>query len=293
MDDERALIGHISAAWRNAEIETAVPVRDIAPDTLKTLRGREILASVFFPDTPLDPFDSRLDEIDPGHAGWGTLINTNRLPKLEPSINGVVLTGVLMQGIRRFGKNGGGDRRISANLVVATLIHRCLDKRDRLVALDRDDAPLVDSAYIEQEFGRQVAVHVRNIRLHYADFLDAWKLGETAKLSIRPRYANVVASIAVARLRLSARAAGEQIVATLCQDKRLELQESGIDTRGDFPERTQLEIDYNMTRAAFALPGVDYHALREPIEHTLIQAVRDVLTDARKRHRLVGRRGRA
>ncbi|MEM7378658.1 MAG: HD domain-containing protein, partial [Pseudomonadota bacterium] len=293
LDDERALIGPVSAAWRNAEIETVIPVREIAKATLDTVRGREILASVFFPGTPLDPFDRRLQDIDPAHPGWDQLINTNRLPKLEPSINGVVLAGVIMQGVRRFGGQGGGDRRISANLVVATLIHSCLDKRDRLLTLDRDLAPVVDNAYIEREFGRQVAVHVRNIRQHYADFLDAWKLGETSHLSVSPRYANVIASVVSARLRLSSRAAGEEIIATLCADKRHELQEAGIDTRGAFPERTQLEIDYNMTRAAFALPGVDYHALREPLEHTLLQAVHDVLRDARKRHRLVGRRGRA
>lgn len=293
LDDERVLIGQISTAWRNAEIETSMPVREITPATLNTPRGREILASVFYPGTPLDPFDERLNRIDPKHPAWSTEINTNRLPKLEPSINGVVLAGVLMQGIRRFGQQGGGDRRISSNLVVATMVQRCLGKRDRLVALEREDAPLVDHAYIAEHFGNQVAFHVRNIRQHYADFLDAWKLGESTQLSIRPRYANAIASLATARLRLSARAAGEQIVSTLCPDKLRELQNAGFDTRGAFPERAQLEIDYKITRAAFNLPGVDYHALREPIEHTLLQAVQDVLHDVRKRRLLIGRRGRA
>lgn len=293
LDDERAMIGPVSAAWRNAEIETSIPVRDIPGATLDTIRGREILASIFHPGVPVDPMTLRIGDIDPQHPAWDTEINTNRLPKLEPSINGVVLAGVLMQGIRRFGQQGGGDRRVTANLVVAILIHGCLGKRDRLVTLERENAPIVDNAYIEAEFGIQVAVHVRNIRQHYADFLDAWKLGETSHLSVTPRYANAIAAIAVARLRLSARASGEQIIATLCAEKREELQAAGIDTRGDFPERTQLQIDYDLTRAAFDLPGVDYHALREPIEHTLLQAVNDVLRDARKRHRLVGRRGRA
>jgi len=257
------------------------------------MRGREILASVFQPDLPIDPFDIHPDQIPADHPGWASEINTNRLPKLEPSINGVVLSGVMMQGIRRYGRQGGGDRRITLNLVVATLIHNCLGKKDRLATLEIEDAPVVDNAYIETQFGKQVALHVRNLRQQYADFLDAWKLGETAHLSVTPRYANAIGAITASRLRLSARAAGEQIISTLCPDKLAELKAAGIDTRSDFPERTQLEIDYKLTCAAFDLPGIDYHALREPLEHTLLQSVKDVLSDPRKRFRLVGRRGRA
>ncbi len=293
LDNERALIGPISEAWQNAEIETLVRVRDIPRATLATVRGREILASVFRPNLPIDPFDIHPDQIAVTDSGWDQVVNSNRLPKLEPSINAVVLSGVIMQGIRRFGRNGGGDRSVTLNLVVATLIHSCLDKPDRLATLELEDAPVVDNAYIEAHFGRQVAVHVRNLRQQHADFLDAWKLGATDQLSITPRYANAIAAITVSKLRLSARAAGEQIIATLCPDKLAELQAAGVDTRGDFPERTQLEIDYKLTLSAFSLPGVDYHALCEPLENTLLQAVRDTLTDPQKRHRLVGRRGRA
>jgi len=45
--------------------------------------------------------------------------------------------------------------------------------------------------------------------------------------------------------------------------------------------------------AAFRLRGVDHYALREPVRHTLLIAVRDALKMGSKRGRLSGRRGKA
>jgi hypothetical protein len=54
-----------------------------------------------------------------------------------------------------------------------------------------------------------------------------------------------------------------------------------------------LEKHYELTVAAFKLPGVDHYALREPLRNTLLMAVRDALDDPDKRERLSGRRGKA
>ncbi len=293
LDGERALIGQVSNRWLDSEIESTIRVGDLPLCTLNTYRGSEILSSIFYPDEDLDPACIRLDLIDQQDPRWDTMINTNRLPKLEPRINGLVLSSTMLQGVRRYGASGSGHRDITSNLVVATLIHDCVGKIDRLASLDINECPLVDSAYIEKAFGKQVALHSRNISDYMVQFKTAFSQGTVNQLDISPRYANAIACLVAGELRLSARAAGESIIQTLDPFKKKELIAAGIDTRGAFPEWEVLERDYHMTRAAFSLPGVDYSALREPIENSLLQAVEDVLHDPRKRDRLIGRRGRA
>ena len=293
IDGERALVGQVSNRWLDSEIECTIRVGDIPMPTLNTYRGSEILASTFYPDQDLDPASIRLDLIDQQDPRWDTVINTNRLPKLEPRINGLVLSATMLQGVRRYGDNGSGHRDITSNLVVATLIHDCFGKVDTLASLKPSEYPTVDFAYVEAEFGKQVALHARNIAQHMAEFKQAFAVGKVDQLNISSRYANAIACLAAGELRLSARAAGEHITQTLSPFKKRELVEAGVDIRGAFPEREILERDYHMLRAAFSLPGVDYSALREPVENSLLQGVEDVLNDSRKRNRLIGRRGRA
>ena len=293
LDSDRALIGQVPREWLNLEIERQIRVADIPMRMLNTARGREILAQEFFPDQDINADLLELTHIPERHPHWQNLINTNRLPKLEPSLNGVILSANLLQGVRRYGKGGTGNRQITHNLVVAALLHDCLGRRDRLACLDLGVAPLIDEAFIEREFGPQVLVHVRTISRHLKEFDHAFQVGTVADLKITARYANAIACLAAGKLRLSARAAGDEIISTLSASQKSYLHQTGTPTRGDFPERPFLERDYYRTRAAFSLPGVDYSALREPLEHSLLQAVEDALMEPRKRHRLVGRRGRA
>ncbi len=293
IDGERALVGQVSNRWLDSEIESSIRVGDIPLSTLNTYRGGEILASTFYPDEDLNPAEIRLDLIDQHDSRWDTVVNTNRLPKLEPRINGLVLSATMLQGVRRYGANGSVNRYITSNLIVATLIHDCIGKVDTLASLKPSECPTVDISYIETEFGSQVALHVRNITKHLGEFHEAFSTGTVAQLNISPRYANAIACIVAGELRLSARAAGENITQTLNEFKKQEVKAAGVDIRGHFPERGILERDYHMLRAAFSLPGVDYSALREPIENSLLQGVEDVLLDPRKRDRLIGRRGRA
>lgn len=293
LDGERALVGQVSNRWLDSETESTIRVGDIGLPALNTYRGSEILASIFYEGEDLDPLSIRLDEIDQNDPRWDTVINTNRLPKLEPRINGLVLSAILLQGIRRYGAKGQGHRYITSNLIVATLIHEGLGKVHRLASLDLSECPLVDMAFVEREFGPQVALHTRNITQHMSEFKQAFAKGTVGELKITPRYANAVACVIAGNLRMSARAAGEQIIQTLDEFKKRELVAAGVDIRGAFPEWESLEHDYHMLRAAFSLPGVDYSALREPLEHSLLQGVEDVLHDPRKRSRLIGRRGRA
>lgn len=293
LDGERALIGQVSNRWLDSEIESTIRVGDIPVPTLNTYHGKEILASTFFPSEERDPATIRLDSIDSQDPRWATVINTNRLPKLEPLINGLVLSATMLLGVRRYGANGRGHRHITSNLVVATMIHACIDKVNSLSSLESSDCPIVDYNYIEAEFGLQIALHTRNIVLHWEAFKKAFSEGTVEQLKISSRYANAIACLAAGELRLSARAAGENIIQTLDAFKKHEMTVAGIKTQGNFPERVVLERDYHMLRAAFSLPGVDYSALREPLEHSLLQAVEDVLHDGRKRERLIGRRGRA
>lgn len=293
LDGERALIGQVSNRWLDSEIECTTRVGDIPLPTLNTLRGQEILATTFYPTQDINPAEIRLDLIEQDDPRWDTVINTNRLPKLEPRINALVLSATMLQGVRRYGNNGRRNRSITSNLVVATLIHDCIGKVDSLASLKADECPTVDFAYIEAEFGKQVALHARNVAKHMAEFKQAFATGTVDQLEISSRYANAIACLIAGELRLSARAAGEHIIQTLSEFKKQELSRAGIDIRGAFPERELLERDFHMLRAAFSLPGVDYSALREPVEHSLLQAVEDVLHDPRKRDRLIGRRGRA
>jgi len=293
LDGERAMVGQVSNRWLDSEIESSIRVSDIPLPTLSTYRGSEILASIFYPDEDLDPESIRLDLIDQEDPRWDTVINTNRLPKLEPRINGLVLSSTMLQGVRRYGANGRGHRYITSNLIVATLIHDCVGKVNRFTSLEHNECPIVDMAYIEKTFGKQVALHSRNIATHMAEFRAAFASGTVSQLNIKPRYANAIACLVAGELRLAARAAGEQIIHTLDPFKKQELVAAGVEVRGAFPELQTLERDYHMLRAAFSLPGVDYSALREPLENSLLQAVEDVLHDPRKRNRLIGRRGRA
>jgi len=247
LDDERALVGVVSNRWLDSEIEAMIRVGDIPVTTLDTYRGSEILSSVFFPGEDLNPKHVTLSMVDADDPRWDTVINTNRLPKLEPRINGLVLSSTILQGVRRYGDNGAGQRYVSSNLVVATLIYDCIGKTHKLASLNPADCPVVDMAYLEKEFGTQIALHARNIAKHMEEFKEAFAKGKVKELNISARYANAIASLVVGELRLAARAAGEQIIQTLNEFKKYEVRKIGLSTRGSFPELPVLERSYHMT----------------------------------------------
>ena len=129
--------------------------------------------------------------------------------------------------------------------------------------------------------------------MHQQKFDEAFENGNTNSLMLPRPYANVIAAIHASQLRLVARAAGDEILANLDDEKKAEVRALGIDCDSEFPEREWLDLYYRKTKAALALPGVDYGALAEPLEQTLMMAVSDALEQPEKRRRLVGRRGKA
>ncbi|MEM7208024.1 MAG: hypothetical protein AAF434_09385 [Pseudomonadota bacterium] len=292
-DDQRALVGTVSRSWIASEIERDIPLSEISKGLLASVRGRDILAKELFPDADVDPasvdpFTTALPD-----ALADIRINSNRLPKLEPTINAAVLAGTVLLGVQRYGNKGKGREEIEHDLIVAALIVDCIGRRHYHSALLTCDCVRIDDAMIESTLGAEVLAHVAAIRAYETAFAHALEQPDEVVANIPPAYANVIAARALGHLRLSARAAGDQIISTLDDAKLDELRSKGINTDGEFPERVFLEHDYRIAQAALALPGIDHAALREPIESTLMMAVGDVLEDAGKVRRLVGRRGKA
>jgi len=286
LDDHRAIVGRVSRAWIASETERRIP-RSEVPEALR-----------HHPAVVGD---------DPGSPGGR--LNTNRLLKLEPLINAYILTGAILYGTRLYGagtadaEQGVKFAEIENDLIIAAMIHATLGRRDRLSALLPEDRKVVDEAYVEGMFGAGVLRHVGELRRHLADFHGAPADGPNtppdapgAPPPIPAPYANAIAALEAAMLRLTARAAGDGIFGLLDEAKRAELVRRGIDVGepGDpFPERRYLARAYAMAQAAAALPGVDAETIRAPVEEQLLRNVAYVLDGAVPRGHLVGRYGAA
>jgi hypothetical protein len=293
IDDQRAIIGPVSRDWVKSEIEMNIRIPDIPLQILDTIQGRDMLAHEIFPDQEIDPNDIRPADIDLEKVAGHIRVNTNRLAKLEPVINAAVLTGILLLGKQKYGRKQKGIPEIENDLIIAAMIYDTLGRKDRFSALLPLEYETVHDQYIRDYLGENVLRHIVEIRRHLEAFESAIKGGTESTLNIPMEYANVLASIAAARLRLTARAAGDRLFSTLDEKKKNELRMAGIETDGEFPEQPYLERDYKTAKAALALKGVDHATIREPLTSTLMTAVQDVLEDASKVTRLCGRRGKA
>ncbi len=292
-DTERVIAGTLSRRWISTEVEHLVPLSSLPKELFFTQRGRDLLAAELFSDQDIDPETIDPNDIDIALLGQDTLINTNRLPKLEPSIHAAVLAANMLLGVRLYGNHGRGMPSVSHDLIVATMLHDTIDKSYCYSAISSSDHEIIDESYIFSWFGDEVRTHLVALREYLSEFERAIEHKQTPPNAPSKEIATAVAAIEASRLRLTARAAGDHVISFLDQEGRQELKSAGVDVDSDFPERPFLESDYARTQIAFGLAGVDHYALREPLRNTLMMSVRDALEDPAKRGRLSGRRGKA
>ncbi len=292
-DVERVIAGNLSRRWISTEVEHLVPLDSLPHKFFYTARGKDLLATELFPDEDIDPLTIDPDQLDIRSLGKGHLINTNRLPKLEPCIHSAVLAANILLGVKLYGAHGKGNPSMHHDLIVATMLQGALGKPYRYSSISSSDHELVDDSYVFTWFGDSVASKARALADYLLTFEAAIESGEQPEPPASKELASAVAAIEASRLRLTARAAGDQVISFLDNDALAELKASGVDVNSEFPERPFLERDYARTEIAFGLPGVDHYALREPLRNTLMMAVSDALADPQKRERLSGRRGKA
>ena len=292
-DMERVIAGTLSRDWIAKEVEHLVPLSTLPAQLFKTPRGRDLLAAELYPDEDIDPNTIDPDLLDLDKIGRHKLINTNRLPKLEPVIHGSVLAANMLLGVQLYGCHGKGMKTLSHDFIVAAMLQDAYGKAYRYSAFSSQDQELVDDTYLRTWFGENVT----SLVLQLNDYLKRLKLAvekdEPAPEPDNREIATAAAAVCASRLRLIARAAGDKVISFMDKEQRSQLAKMGVDCSAEFPELPFLEWHYKLTTVAFSLPGVDHYALREPLYNTLIMAVRDVLDDHSKQERLSGRRGKA
>ena len=202
-------------------------VRDIPHATLNTLRGREILASVFHPNTPMDPLDIDVEQVDPAHEGWDTEINTNRLPNLSRASTPWCLRACCCRACGASADNGGGDRRMTFNLVVATLIHDCIGRQDHSCPVGTRCRAADRQCLHRTEFGAQVALHVRNLLASTCSIFSTPGNSVTPRARASSSYANAIAAITSDACACLLALLASNILATLCPDKRAKCRPRG------------------------------------------------------------------
>ena len=292
-DNQRAVIGQVSRDWQSQETEQWVPLSSLPESFFHTRGGRDMLAAELFPNDDIDPESIDLGTLDIAELGKDCEINTNRLPKLETTIHVSILAANLLLGVRLYGNHGKGVPAITHDLIVATMLQETLGKEHRYSALSSSDFEIVDNTYIFSWFGDSVATLAQQLSAYVSEFETA--LTERSELPTppTPAIACATAALMASRLRLTARAAGDQVIYFLGDSRREELRNAGVDVNAPFPERPYLQHDYDRAVSAFSLPGVDHYALREPVRNTLLIAVSDALKVGSKRSRLSGPRGKA
>lgn len=292
-DNQRAVIGKVSRDWQAREVERYVPLASLPEAFFHTRGGRDMLAAELFPDQDIDPESIDVGALDVAALGKDCQINSNRLPKLETTIHVAVLAANLMLGVRLYGDHGKGVPAISHDLIIATMLQETLGKEHRYSSLSSDEFEIIDDTYIFSWFGDSVASLVRQLSDYVAEFETALLASAALPVPPTPAIASATAALMTSRLRLTARAAGDQVIYFLGDARRNELRDAGVDVNAPFPERPYLQKDYERAVSAFQLPGVDHYALREPVRNTLLIAVSDALKVGSKRSRLSGPRGKA
>lgn len=292
-DMERVIAGSVSRRWIAKEVEHFVPLSSLPRPLFNTLRGRDLLAAEFYKKQDIDPETICPDQLDLRVLGRNRMINTNRLPKLEPTIHQAVLTANILLGVRLYGSHGKGTPSMSHDMIVAAMLQDSYGKAHSYSAFSSQDNELVDDNYLFTWFGDSVAKLVVSINAYLLAFNAAVASKSAIPEPPSAEIATIVAAIQASRLRLVARAAGDKVISFMDEEMRKELTAVGVDCTSDFPERPLLEKHYELATKAFKLTGVDHYALREPLRNTLLMAVRDALDDPAKRERLSGRRGKA
>ena len=121
-DMERVIAGTLSRDWIAKEVEHLVPLSSLPRPLFNTLRGRDLLAAELFPNQDIDPESIEPDLLDINVQGRHKLINTNRLPKLEPIIHASVLAANMLLGVKLYGCHGKGMKSMSHDVIVASML---------------------------------------------------------------------------------------------------------------------------------------------------------------------------
>jgi len=292
-DMDRVIAGQLSRRWLACEVEHVVPLSSLPKKLFATQRGRDLLAAEIYRNQDIDPETIDPGKIDIAAVGGDCLINTNRLPKLEPSIHAAVLAANMLLGVRLYGNHGQGMPSMTHDLIVATMLQGAIGRPYRYSPITSSDHEYIDDSYLSTWFGDDVAAYASQLSTYLEQFENAIAENKLPEPAPTAEIATAVAAIEASRLRLTARAAGDQVISFLDAEGLAELAEVGVDVDSDFPERPFLEQDFSRTQTAFGLSGVDHYALREPLRNTLLMSVRDALDDPEKRERLSGRRGKA
>jgi len=292
-DSERVIAGAISRDWIAKEVEHALPLATLPRALFATERGKDLLATELFDDDNIDPETIDPASLDLEELGAGHQINSNRIPKLEPTIHVSVLVANILLGVRLYGNHGRGVPDMDNDILIAAMIQDAIGKPYLFSSLSSDEYEFVDEDYLYTWFGERIASLAVRIRKELAAFEVAVENDLAPHVSAGDHMHSVLAAIYSARLRLSARAAGDCVIGFLDDEQREELRLSGVDVEAEFPERPFLQVDYLLAKSAFDLPGVDHYAIREPLRNTLMIAVEDALESPEKRKRLSGRRGKA
>ncbi len=292
-DAERAIVGRVSRAWIASEVEQVISLASIPNRFFYTSRGREVLAGELFPGVDVDPSTIIPEELNIPERGSSIFINSNRIPKLEPRINGAILAGNLLLGVKLYGQSGKDKCDIDNDWIIATMLQDTLGKKHRYTSFRPEKAILVDDHYILTYFGQSVLSKTNKIKNALARFMEVIKKPKAPLPRFSPEISNSIVSIVMSRLRLSARAAGDGVLGFAGPVQIEQLKSLGIDVTAEFPERPFLESDFNTAERSLLLEGVDFSALKEPMQSTLMTAVKDALDDPVKRFRLSGRRGKA
>ena len=127
-DSERVIVGNISRDWIASEVEDPVPLAALPRNLFSTQRGRDLLAAELFDGEDIDPETIDASVLDIDELGAGCLINSNRIPKLEPRIHVAVLVANFLLGVRLYGDHGKGVPSIDHDLIIAAMIQDSLDK---------------------------------------------------------------------------------------------------------------------------------------------------------------------
>ena len=177
----------------------------------------------------------------------------------------------MLLGVRLYGAQGKGLSSVTHDLIVATMLQDTLGKPYHFSAISSAEHEIIDDEYVFSWFGDAVASHARVLR----DYLDSFEAAIAAGVRLPEppsrEIATAVAAIQASRLRLTARAAGDRVIGFLDGARRKELRAAGCRYRGRFSGESRFwKQDYHRAVQAFALPGVDHYALREPLRHTLV-----------------------
>jgi len=220
-DNYRAIAGQVSREWLQQEVEQYVPLSSLPNAFFHTMRGRDILAAELFPNDDIDPESLDVEAIDVATVGKNCRINSNRLPKLETTIHVSILAANMLLGVRLYGDHGKGVPAITHDLIIATMLQETLGKAHRYSALASDDIEIVDDTYIFTWFGDNVASLVRQLDEFAEKFENAFAAGAPLPDPPNPAIASATAALMASRLRLTARAAGDQVIYFLDEERLL------------------------------------------------------------------------